>query len=339
MIAHVIFLKKEVFKMDKQLTAGGRDAYFDNAKALLIVSVVLGHTLSGMLGETRWMDSLYMFIYTFHMPAFIFVTGYYAKVLRTKRDWWKLIKSVVLPYFIFQFLYTAYYIYVLDLSVTFNFFENLRWGLWFLVSLFCWRVLLPFFTRSKWMIVVALVISLIAGELPFINELFSLSRTVYFFVFFIAGYHLSVDPLKKAGKIGKLVGVIVLVLIFVSMYAMNDTSWREWLFGRLPYIELEPFIFDNGMLNRLTIYMICGVAMIAFLAAVPTKKYSWTVIGQRTMAIYLFHLAAVQTFRQLPIYEQWLQLGNYYFFFLFVFLTIAVLALPLFSKILSGKIK
>ncbi|MER1956659.1 MAG: acyltransferase family protein [Solibacillus sp.] len=325
--------------MDKQLTAGGRDAYFDNAKALLIVGVVLGHTLSGMLGETRWMDSLYMFIYTFHMPAFIFVTGYYAKVLRTKRDWWKLIKSVVLPYFIFQFLYTAYYIYVLELSVTFNFFENLRWGLWFLVSLFCWRVLLPFFTRSKWMIVVALVISLIAGELPFINELFSLSRTVYFFVFFIAGYHLSVDPLKKAGKRGKLIGVIVLVLIFISMYVMNDTSWREWLFGRLPYIELEPFIFGNGMLNRLTIYMICGVAMIAFLAAVPTKKYSWTVIGQRTMAIYLFHLAAVQTFRQLPIYEQWLQLGNYYFFFLFVFLTIAVLALPLFSKILSGKIK
>ena len=137
MIAHVIFLKKEVFKMDKQLTAGGRDAYFDNAKALLIVSVVLGHTLSGMLGETRWMDSLYMFIYTFHMPAFIFVTGYYAKVLRTKKDWWKLTKSVVLPYFIFQFLYTAYYIYVLDLSVTFNFFEHLRWGLWFLVSLFC----------------------------------------------------------------------------------------------------------------------------------------------------------------------------------------------------------
>ena len=325
--------------MDKPLTAGGRDAYFDNAKALLIVSVVLGHTLSGMLGETRWMDSLYMAIYTFHMPAFIFVTGYYAKVLRTKKDWWKLIKSVVLPYFIFQFLYTAYYIYVLELSVAFNFFEHLRWGLWFLVSLFCWRVLLPLFTRSKWMILVALVISLIAGELPFINEEFSLSRTVYFFVFFIAGYHLSVDPLKRVGKRGKLVGVIVLVLIFVSMYVMNDTSWREWLFGRLPYMELEPFIFESGLLNRLTIYVICGLAMIAFFAAVPTKRFSWTVIGQRTMAIYLFHLAIVQTFRQLPIYEQWLQLDYYYFFFLFVFLTIAVLALPFFSKILSGKIR
>ena len=324
--------------MNKQLTAGGRDAYFDNAKALLIVSVVLGHTLSGMLGETRWMDSLYMFIYTFHMPAFIFVTGYYAKVLRTKKDWWKLIKTVVIPYFIFQFLYTAYYIYILDLDVAFNFFEQLRWGLWFLVSLFCWRIMLPFFTQSKWMILVALVISLIAGELPFINELFSLSRTFYFFVFFIAGYHLSVDPLKKAGKRGKLVGVMALVLLFVSMYVINDTSWREWLFGRLPYTDLEPFIFANGMLNRLTVYLICGLATIAFLAAVPTKKFRWTVIGQRTMAIYLFHLPAVQTFRQLPVYEQWLQLDHYYYFFLFALLTVVVLALPFFSKILNGKL-
>ncbi|MER2192664.1 MAG: acyltransferase family protein [Solibacillus sp.] len=322
--------------MNKQLTATGRDAYFDNAKALLIVCVVVGHTLSGMLGEARWMDSLYMTIYTFHMPAFIFVTGYYAKVLRTKKDWWKLMKAVVIPYFVFQFLYTAYYVYVLDFNVEFNLFEQSRWGLWFLVSLFCWRVMLPLFTRSKWMIAVALIIALIAGKLPFISEPFSLSRTLYFFVFFIAGYHLSVEPFKKAGSKGKIAGVIALILLFMTMYFFNDTSWKEWLFGRLPYAEVEPFLVDSGILNRLAVYAICAVATIAFLAIVPATKFSWTVIGQRTMAIYILHLVAVQTFRELPIYKEWLQAGQYVYFFVFAAVTICVFAHPFFSNLLAG---
>lgn len=324
--------------MNQQLTTG-RDAYFDNAKALLIMSVVLGHTLSGMLGEARWLDSLYVWIYTFHMPAFIFVTGYYAKVLRTKKDWWKLIKAVVIPYFVFQFLYTAYYIYVLGFDVEFNLFEQSRWGLWFLVSLFCWRVMLPLFTRSKWMIVVALMIALVAGYVPWISEPFSLSRTLYFFVFFIAGYHLSVEPLKKAGRNGKLAGALGLVLLFVMLYLFNDTSWKEWLFGRLPYASIEPFLVEAGLLNRLVVYAICAFATLAFLAVVPSRKFSWTVIGQRTLAIYIFHLAAVQTFRQLDVYDVWLDAGQYGYFLLFVVLTVGLFSHPFFSDLLVGKLR
>lgn len=323
--------------MKQQLTATGRDAYFDNAKALLIICVVFGHTLSGMLGEARWMDSLYMTIYTFHMPAFIFVTGYYAKVLRTKKDWWKLMKAVVIPYVVFQFLYTAYYMYMLDFDVKFNLVEQSRWGLWFLVSLFCWRVMLPLFTHSKWMIVVALVIALLAGELPFISEPLSLSRTLYFFVFFIAGYHLSIEPVKKAGAKGKIAGIVGLVVLFITLYYFNDTSWKEWLFGRLPYAEVAPFLVESGIVNRLIVYAICAFATVAFLAVVPTKTFSWTVVGQRTMAIYIFHLAAVQTLRQLDVYDEWLQQGQYYYFLLFVIVTVWLFSRPFFSDILAGK--
>lgn len=322
--------------MNQQLSASGRDAYFDNAKALLIVSVVMGHTLSGLLGENRGLDSLYLWIYTFHMPAFIFVTGYYAKVLRTKKDWWKLTKSVVIPYFVFQFAYTAYYLYVLDFNVEFNLFAQSRWGLWFLVSLFCWRVMLPLFTRSKWMVVVALVIALVAGELSLISEPFSLSRTLYFFVFFIAGYHLSIEPLKKAGSKGKLVGIFVLLALFISLYYFNDTSWKEWLFGRLPYAQVEPFVVEAGIINRLLVYAICAAATTAFLAVVPTRTFKWTVIGQRTMAIYIFHLGMIQTFRQLAVYKELVASGAYYVFFIFVFAVVAIFTQPFFSKLLQG---
>lgn len=321
------------------MSTKSRDAYFDNAKALLIVCVVLGHTLSGLLGEARWLDSLYLFIYTFHMPAFIFVTGYYARVLRTKKDWWKLTKAVVIPYFILQFAYTAYYIYVLDFDVAFNLFEQSRWGLWFLVSLFCWRIMLPLFTRSKWMIVVALIMALIAGELSFISEPYSLSRTLFFFVFFIAGYHLSVEPIKARAKKMKFVGAAIFVTLFTSIYFLGETAWKEWLFGRLPYAQIEPFLVESGSVNRLLVYTICAVATFAFLAIVPRRNFNWTIIGQRTMAIYVFHLAIVQTFRETTVYDSLRETGQYAVFFLFVFLTVVICAHPFFTKLIQGDVK
>lgn len=318
------------------LMTGGRDAYFDNAKALLILSVVMGHTLSGMLGEARWLDSLYLFIYTFHMPAFIFITGYYARVLRTKKDWWKLIKSVVLPYIVFQYAYSFYYLYVLDLNVEVNFASSPRWGLWFLVSLFCWRLMLPLFTRSKWMIVVALGIALAAGYVPFISGPYSLSRTLFFFVFFIAGYHLSVDGLKAMGNKVKLVGAVLLAALFMAIYLFMDMAQKAWFFGHRPYAELTPFFVEAGFVNRLFVYAICALATWAFLAIVPKRQFRWTVVGQRTMAIYIFHLGLIQTVRQLDIYEELLAGGYYYVFLLFAFVTTAIFTHPFFSKLIQG---
>lgn len=48
-----------------------RDAFFDNAKLFLIVLVVFGHSMQPMTNDSEFMYSLYTFIYTFHMPAFI----------------------------------------------------------------------------------------------------------------------------------------------------------------------------------------------------------------------------------------------------------------------------
>lgn len=336
MITGEKFVTREVLNMNRQLTVGGRDAYFDNAKALLIISVVFGHTLSGMLGETRWMDSLYFFIYTFHMPAFIFVTGYYAKVLRTKKDWWKLMKSVVLPYIVFQYAYSYYYLYVLDLNVEVNFASSPRWGLWFLVSLFCWRLMLPLFNRSKWMIVAALGLALAAGYVPFISGTYSLSRTLFFFVFFIAGYHLSIDSLKAMGMKAKILGGAALAALFMGIYFFADLSWKSWFFGHRPYAQLSPFLVEDGMINRLLVYAICAFATTAFLAIVPKQKFGWTVIGQRTMAIYIFHLGLIQTFRTMDVYDELLAGGHYYVFLLFAVLTVVIFAHPVFSKLIQG---
>ena len=69
----VLYMKERVYK-------------FDNLKLLLIVLVIFGHILEFVPNS---MDK-YIFIYTFHMPCFMFVTGYFAKF-----DRWNIILKLV----------------------------------------------------------------------------------------------------------------------------------------------------------------------------------------------------------------------------------------------------
>ena len=49
-----------------------REYRYDNLKAFLIFCVVLGHVLK-RFGMSEGADALYLLIFSFHMPAFLFV--------------------------------------------------------------------------------------------------------------------------------------------------------------------------------------------------------------------------------------------------------------------------
>ena len=60
-----------------------RVAKWDNIKFLMIFCVVLGHCLYEFFrkhtGTAVTAESVYLFIYTFHMPVFIFLTGMFSR--------------------------------------------------------------------------------------------------------------------------------------------------------------------------------------------------------------------------------------------------------------------
>ena len=62
-----------------------REYFFDNAKFILIFLVVFGHFLRSFIEESEIIYSLYKVIYTFHMPAFILISGFFAKGFRETR--------------------------------------------------------------------------------------------------------------------------------------------------------------------------------------------------------------------------------------------------------------
>lgn len=75
-----------------------RDNQFDNIKAILIFCVVLGHVISNF-GRTGSAAVTYDIIFSFHMPAFLFVSGYFAKYNPKK-----IFASLFPLYVIFQIL-------------------------------------------------------------------------------------------------------------------------------------------------------------------------------------------------------------------------------------------
>jgi len=59
--------------------ASQRDPRLDSIKASLMFLVVFGHLLEGIKSTAPLLSQIYDFLYLFHMPAFVFLSGYVIK--------------------------------------------------------------------------------------------------------------------------------------------------------------------------------------------------------------------------------------------------------------------
>ncbi|MDI1538643.1 acyltransferase family protein, partial [Staphylococcus aureus] len=77
-----------------------RDYFFDNARAILILLVVFGHMLQPYTSGDKYLSALYLVIYSFHMPTFLFISGYFAKNIDKPYYLEKISKRLIVPYMI-----------------------------------------------------------------------------------------------------------------------------------------------------------------------------------------------------------------------------------------------
>ncbi|MBN8191689.1 acyltransferase family protein [Bacillus sp. NTK074B] len=279
-----------------------RDYYFDNAKFILIFLVVFGHIIRSYIESDPFILSLYKTIYTFHMPAFILVAGFFAKGFYKKGYIQKLAKKLILPYILFQLIYTVYYHFLYQEST----FEvdplNPHWSLWFLISLFCWNALLYAFI--KWFkfkpgigLTVAFSLGLVVGFADVISNYLSLSRTFVFFPLFLMGYYMEKEHFEYfKTKKARLVAGSLFVLVFLGMYFVPEFS-DKWLLGSKPYGD---FAWNNtfSMAIRAAVYLLNIVMIFSFFTFVPTKRQFFTKWGKNTLYVYLLHGFLIRLFRE-----------------------------------------
>lgn len=302
-----------------------RNSYFDNARAILIFLVVFGHMISEYIENERILANIYLFIYTFHMPAFILISGYFAKKVYEQGYFKKLIKKLLIPYIIFQVLYTFYYDLIFGDSIGYSLFIP-RWGLWFLMSLLFWNILLYFFGKLKYGLPIAILISLLIGYDTEVDEFLSLSRTFFFFPFFLAGFHLKEQHFVKIkSKINVFIGTVLAIVGFIIIVLYVPIDFRFWLFGKRPYEEITNLL-EYSALIRLSTYGIQLLALYTFFSLVPKKQCYLTSIGQSTMVIYLLHMAIVRVFRESSIKSYIIESSQYWILFVFSLLIVYCLS-------------
>ncbi|MCP9967344.1 acyltransferase family protein [Actinomadura madurae] len=186
-----------------------RDPFFDNAKYFAILLVVAGHSLANLL-NVPLAKGLYIFIYMFHMPLFIVITGYFS------RNWTfaggkarKLITNVGVPYVVFEVAYSLYDWLAgrneLEISLL-----NPYYLTWFLCALFMWRLSTPVWQQIRWPLAVALVFALLS-YMSDIGGTFDIHRVLGLLPFYVLGLCLKpvhFELLKK--PIARPIGAVVL---------------------------------------------------------------------------------------------------------------------------------
>ncbi len=263
-----------------------RNYLIDNLKVLLIFFVVFGHVIEYYIQGNSVLMGLYLFIYFFHMPLFVFVSGYLSKNVDKCRQ--GAVKSLLVPYIVFNIIwYLLAYLATGELMLLIIY---PGWTLWYLISLFFWRVMLKYLVRIKYILPISILCGLLIGIIPSGGGILSLSRTISFLPFFLAGYYTSEKGLSKIAGISKkyaLLGLVVAVIIAFYLGGSNALDYN-FLYHSQSY-SYSGFGIYEGILFKGMIYIGAASISICLLNLIPHKKLFFTKVGKQTMNVYLFH--------------------------------------------------
>lgn len=275
-------------------TRTARDPWLDNAKMALVTLVVIGHAWALLPGSggSGVVGHLYDFVYAWHLPAFVFVTGYLSRRFAyTPARLWSLVRTVALPYVIFECLLALFRIWVGGEHLE-DLFADPHWPLWFLTALIFWRLLTPVFRAMHAPVAIAVAVALsaasgiVAGEA---SNVLDLTRVAGLLPFFVVGLHATSAGLERLrAPAVRWVAAGTFVGIWFLVTYLDDVASTEWLYYRTPYGELG--VDDvRGALTRVALVALAFVGTLAFLALVPRIDGWFTRMGAMTLVVYLCH--------------------------------------------------
>lgn len=260
----------------------------DHARFVLIALVVVGHLVEQLVASGSLAAALYRWIYLFHMPAFVLISGAVSKASLTRRRVLTLVTGLLLPYVVFQTLYSAWDAWLFQTGDWSQGYLTPYWLLWYLVSLACWRLMLPLFARLKFALPIAVAIALAAGMTSWVGYSLSLSRTLVFFPLFLLGHQIGARRLQhlSGARAPKLAAATVLVAAAVGAWFLRDLD-PEWLYASVDYAALNSAPVAGAM-TRLGLLIASAFCALAVLMLVP-RHARHAGFGRRSLTAYLLH--------------------------------------------------
>ncbi len=260
-----------------------RIAYWDNFKGVLIFLVVFTHFLYNFtgLGYEKYLVNI---IYFFHMPAFIFISGYFSK---KEIDFKKTLKYLLI-YVIFNSVFVIYtYLTSHTLLGLTPFYSY-----WYLLALVAWRIIAKYLPCNKWYIVIPLsfVISLLSGYFSDISNVLAIEKILGFLPFFFIGYYLPESLIVSFTKKRKAWVFVAGMLIFV--FALLSAFFISHSFPIQDFLLMEKYAEPIDISIRLLVYIIALVASFGLFCMIPNKTARYNFVekwGRNSLWIYVFH--------------------------------------------------
>ena len=258
------------------------------AKFVLITLVVVGHFIEAYSKAGNRVATIIMhLIYSFHVPAFVLISGYYSKEMNSARRR-KLLSGLVLPYVILQPLFCVAYNSLFyngdesqDGMMTRNWRLNERdWNyfypfahLWYLISLLCMRIWLPYALEIKHTVAFHMVMGCLIGYNDSCDGRFlSIHRTMVLLPYFIAGRLLeeSKTLLRPVGiKLKFTAFFFILIQVAGSVLASQIDLPLDIWFRADSYAKVLGEYSRYGGLVQLGCYVWTAMCLISFFSILP----------------------------------------------------------------------
>lgn len=275
-----------------------RDYWYDNAKAFLVTLVIVGHLTTTDIAPSReWVDNLAKFIYFFHMPVFMIISGRFSRGRIERREYGKAICQILIPYLILEtgiiLIYSALNIKQSNFAYIYPMF-----GLWYLFVLFIYLVITPTFLKLRHPMILALLAVLLSLFLP--STLYGgFHRALTFYPFFLFGYFTSKMDFSFCKRWWfRLISFLFFVALLISLLLWGDRFVFQIFNLRVAYGELE----KNQLLvigEYIVHYALSFVCFFAFMGITPSKKTFFSYIGIHSFYVYGLHLFFIITLREL----------------------------------------
>lgn len=261
-----------------------RNESIDSIKGILIVLVIIGHILLGTLDE----NFLRYVIYSFHMPVFLFISGYLINMqkiqnLTIKGLMEKYWQRMLLPWVIALILYS------LALSVPhFTILEFVNklahpyYHLWYVPTLFVFISIVWIMSHIKektTAMIFALVLGLIFHSFLHEEGCFRMN----FFIFFIIGVFAKNAILKVENSWTDLMGggILIIFIVGVTLLFVQGISMKSY----------------TEKLRIPSMLMVCLLSVLPVMVKNKLKSTLLCYLGSHSLEFYLWHVFPIMVLK------------------------------------------
>ncbi len=258
-----------------------RSNYWDNIKGILILLVVFGHVLLEQSADGGTAKTVLLCIYMFHMPAFVFVSGYFGKSERSHS--FEAIMKLLFLYFVCNSLMGFWKGFDTPMMLT------PLYSFWYLLAMIAWRVSAHRIAKVKEIRVILFAIAVFIGFYPGIDNTLAMARILAFYPFYMAGYRMESEKIEKF-RGGSWKKRILMAIGALALAGFGTWASMRFLVVNMNTCQMHSYNERIEAFSRIVTFVVAAMVIVAFCCLSVEKKIPLlTMFGRNSLWIFILH--------------------------------------------------